>query len=107
MRVEHLNGPLTHKSNAAFVVFVCFQASDAISNSISNLHSHSYCDDLSSSSSNNNPTQSCSYVEEQIEPEEENELTHCIQPGALHKETDEDQLMAMAYEVLSAPMCSK
>lgn len=99
MRVKHLNGPLTHKSNAAFVVFVCFQASDASSNSISNLHSYSYCDDCSSSS-NNNPTQSCSYVEEQIDPEEENELTHCIHPGALHKETDEDQLMAMAYEVL-------
>ncbi|KAH8365594.1 hypothetical protein KR093_002427 [Drosophila rubida] len=39
-----------------------------------------------------------SYIEEQNEPDEEDELAHCIHPGALHKDTDEDQLMAMAYE---------
>ncbi|KAH8302270.1 hypothetical protein KR044_004561 [Drosophila immigrans] len=39
-----------------------------------------------------------SYIEEQHEPDEDDELAHCIHPGALHKDTDEDQLMAMAYE---------
>ncbi|KAH8398292.1 hypothetical protein KR215_002713 [Drosophila sulfurigaster] len=37
-------------------------------------------------------------IEEQNEPDEDDELAHCIHPGALHKDTEEDQLMAMAYE---------
>ncbi|KAL7732030.1 hypothetical protein ACLKA6_015793 [Drosophila palustris] len=38
------------------------------------------------------------FIEEQNEPDDDDELARCIHPGALHKDTDEDQLMAMAYE---------
>ncbi|XP_070064638.1 metal regulatory transcription factor 1 isoform X1 [Drosophila virilis] len=39
-----------------------------------------------------------SFIEDPTEPDEEDDLVHCIHPGALHKDADEDQLMAMAYE---------
>ncbi|KAM8710744.1 hypothetical protein ACLKA7_017380 [Drosophila subpalustris] len=68
--------------------------------------------DIMQSNNNNNSTTSTStsspptayftlgtsFIEEQNEPDDDDELARCIHPGALHKDTDEDQLMAMAYE---------
>lgn len=100
------NGPLTQikrSSSLDAFLFVCFQLASDVHR---NTHTHLYTQRKRAREWERDieryiTERSCSFIGEQTEPDEEDELAHCIHPGALHKETDDDQLMAMAYEVHS------